>query len=109
MNILARILKIQNSKKQLSWGHCVLNPPVKCSENLVLKPKDQYVLVCGHSYYRVIKTLILEIYPDDTVGIFVENNEHSFDCILAYGNEDFAVESIVSSLKEWFPAKVVER
>lgn len=107
MGILQRICNVQNSKKQLSWGHCVLTPPVKCSEELAHKPEAQFVLVCGHSYYRIVKTLILEIYSDDKVGVFVENENHRFDCILAYGSEDFAVERIIYSLKEWFPAKEV--
>lgn len=106
MEVLKRIMKIQNSKGQLSWGVCELDPPVKCSEGFA-KPKEQYVLVCGHSYYRKIKTLILEIYPDDSIGVFVENEEHKFDCILAYGVINIVIEKIIHSLKEWFPAKVV--
>lgn len=106
MEVLKRIMKIQNSKGQLSWGVCELDPPVKCSEEF-LKPREQYVLVCGHSYYRKIKTLILEIYHNDTIGVFVENEEHKFDCILAYGAINIVIEKIIQSLKDWFPAKVV--
>ena len=108
--LLERIKKIQNSKKQLGWGVCFLEPVVVLKKTC-FEPKAQAVVVCGHSYYKTVRTLILNVYHENDkteFSVLVDNAEHKFDEFLAYGSEDFVIEKIKCVLKEWFPAKTVE-
>lgn len=107
--LLERIEKLQNSTKNLGWGHCVLDPKLEMTEE-TLKAEQQFLIVCGHSHYRVVKTLVLEVYAkqegesETYYGLFTDSvTKDKFDVLLAYGGEDFCMSKMIETLKSWFP------
>lgn len=101
--LLERVEKLQNTTRNLGWGHCVLDPMLSTSEE-VLKVEEQYLVVCGHSHYRTVKTLVLEVYADGKYGIFTDSEtKDKFDVILCFGDEDFCMQKMIEALKTWFP------
>ena len=87
--IITRLEKLQNSSKNLKWGHAL------CDEN-------RWVLCCGHNMYRKTLTLLVR----EQNGNFVvdsddcENGNYDFLCL---GDEDTIIQKVILHLKEIFP------
>lgn len=103
-NCLKRIERIQNTTKNLGWGMSELVPMLDRKMTGGLSPVCQYVVTVGHSYHKVVKTLVFEFYSDGRCGIYSDANvKDKFDILLFIGEEDKAVEKVINLLKIWFP------
>lgn len=87
--LITRLEKLQNSSKNLSWGHS-------------LNEDNVWVLCCGHNVHKKILTLLVR----ENEGRYVVESdnckcsEYSYLCL---GKEDTVVYRVIELLKEVFP------
>lgn len=101
-NLITRMERLQNSTRNLSWGHSVLSPMLADTPPSV---REQYVVVCGHSHYHEVRTMLLDVCANGKFVLYADELvKDKFDMIIGYGTEDEVLSSLIDRLKFWFPA-----
>ena len=89
VEVIDKILKIQNGAKSLSWGHT--------------RHSETETLFCvGHkSYPRQVRFIVVT----DKLAVETVSDDHKIVLVKSCRSEKEVVTVICDLLKQWFPAK----